>query len=64
MFKVSQKTLELCVKYIQSQQLRTRMMFGASIVNSEYISHFILLLILLNSNKQMLVETENTSFRQ
>ena len=33
--------------------------FLASIVNFEHISHFILLLLLLNSNKSMLVGSEN-----
>ena len=33
-------------------------MSGASFVNFEHMSHLILLLLLLNSNKQMLVEPE------
>ena len=33
-------------------------MSGASVVDFEYISHFILLLILLNLNKEMLVQSE------
>ena len=37
--------------------------FLASIVNFEHISHFILLLLLLNSNKSMLVGSENMQFQ-
>ena len=55
MFKVSKKrtTLEQCVKSIlfTVNNKDTRTMSGVSIVNFEHISHFILLLILPNSNK-------------
>ena len=40
----------------------TRTMPGASIVNYEHISHFILLLLLLNANKQMIVGPEKLMF--
>ena len=38
-------------------------MSGASFVNFEHKSHLILLLLLLNSNKQMLFELEKKLFQ-
>ena len=42
----------------------TRTTFGASIVNSEHILHFILLLILSNSDKKVLVGSQKRLFQK
>ena len=55
MFKISKKnTWTTCQVYSKNDRTTS----GASIVNFEHISHFILLLILLNSNKSVPVGPE------
>ena len=59
MFKVGKKTLEQCVKYIQSYERLQN-----DTLNFELIPpHFILLLILLNLNKHMSVGPEKWQFQ-
>ena len=59
MFKVIKKTHENNIPNIfKVNNKDTRAMYGASFLNFEHMSHLILLLLLQNSNKQMLVEPE------
>ena len=59
MFKVIKKTHENNIPNIFKVNNKvTRAMSGASFLNFEHMSHLILLLLLQNSNKQMLVEPE------
>ena len=52
MFKASKKTLlEKRVKIFKVNIIDTRIMSGTSIANFEHISHIIILLLPLNSNK-------------
>ena len=54
------------LKAIKATIVASRILRKATIVafSTEPVKHFILLLILLNSNKQMLVGPKNGSFRQ
>ena len=60
-----EKTLEpLNMKHVKVNNEDTRTTSVASTVNLEHISHFILRLLLLNSNKDMLAGSENIKIQK